>query len=241
MVSNPYDCRIRCLWAKRKMFMLVPVPQDSPVVPELCGHGLGELDGKTRKRRRPDRIIPSSCFYKTRDACSSQLLNIWRFRLAKRSWESKGSRYTEEPCYLGDSFPFPHSLKPFWQRRGKNKRRSPPKSEAKRHWTAAWKWNVLIALIKMQRGCKRSGVGDKETTLNGRSFIFRTPKCPEPCPGEFRGFRALLAPLDDLVTYFIVHWSIPRVTGELGAVPDTETVPEVLNSINGTTFPRSFN
>lgn len=123
----------------------------------------------------------------------------------------------------------------------KNKRRSPPKSEAKRHWTAAWKWNVLIALIKMQRGCKRSEVGDKETTLNGRSFIFRTPKCPEPCPGEFRGARGLLAPLDDLVTYFIVHWSIPRVTGELGAAPDMETVPEVLNSINGTTFPWSFN
>lgn len=63
----------------------------------------------------------------------------------------------------------------------------------------------MIALIKMQGACRHSGVRDKDVALNDRSFIFRTLTWPEPCPGEFREARELLAHLDDLVTYFIVH------------------------------------
>lgn len=122
MVLNPYDCRIRCLWAKRKMFILVPMPHHFPVVTEFCDLGLRELGGRTRKRSCSNRIIPSSHFYKRSEAYSSQLPSIWRCWLAKRNWESKGSRHSKEKCSLDDSFPSLHSLKSFWQKRGKNKR-----------------------------------------------------------------------------------------------------------------------
>lgn len=82
---------------------------------------------------------------------------------------------------------------------------SPPKSQARRLWTLAWKGNERIALIKMQRASRHSGVKDKDVALNGRSFIFRTLKWSQPCPGKFREARELLAHLDDLVTYFIAH------------------------------------
>lgn len=82
---------------------------------------------------------------------------------------------------------------------------SPPKSEARRLWTPAWKGNERIAPIKMQGACRHSGIRDKDVALNGRAFIFRTLKWPEPCPREFSEARELLAHLDDLVTYFIAH------------------------------------
>lgn len=110
---------------------------------------------------------------------------------------------------------------------------SPPKSEARRLWTPAWKGNERIAPIKMQGAYRHSGVA-----LNGRAFIFRTLKWPEPCPREFREARKLLAHLDDLVTYFIVHRGVTR---EPGVAPDPETVPETLRYISNTAGSWTFN
>lgn len=42
--------------------------------------------------------------------------------LPRGTGKAKGSRHSKEKCYLDDSFPSLHSLKSFWQKRGKNKR-----------------------------------------------------------------------------------------------------------------------
>lgn len=153
--------------------------------------------------------------------------------LPRGAGKAREGRHTKGKCYLGTSFPSPDSLKSFWQRREKKINEDLHLREAKGLWPPAWKRNVLIAPIKMQGGCGHSGVRDKETVPNGRSFIFTTLKWKEPRPGEFREARELLAHLNYPVTYFIVHRSMPTVTGQLGAAPDVGTAPEMLKSING--------
>jgi hypothetical protein len=52
------------------------------------------------------------------------------------------------------------------------------------HWISAWNGNVLFALIKMQGGCKHSGVQNKATVITGRSLIFVAFKWPEAALGR---------------------------------------------------------
>lgn len=144
MVLNPYDCRIRCLWAKRKMFVLVPTPHRFPVVTEFCGLGLRELGGRTRKRSCSNRIIPSCHFYKRSEAYSSRLPSIWRCWLAKRNWESKGEQTQQGEMLSGRFLSFPPFFEVLLAKERQKQKISSPKSEARRLWTPAWKGNERL-------------------------------------------------------------------------------------------------
>lgn len=94
-----------------------------------------------------------------------------------------------EKSYLGYFFPSPrslffHSLKFLWQTKSKKQKNISFKLfylriKPREHWISAWNGNVLFVLIKMQGGCRHSGIRDKETLVSGTAFIFMAFKWPE--------------------------------------------------------------
>lgn len=148
--------------------------------------GLRELGKRMREGRDPDRVVPRSPFYREVKPVLSSCLISKDSGLPRGAGKARESRHTKGKCYLGASFPFPDSLKSFWQRREKKTNEDLHLREKPRGiGLQPGKRNVLIAPIKMQGGCGHSGVRDKETVPNGRSFIFTILKWKEPRPVEF--------------------------------------------------------